>query len=106
VPETLPKFTPDVEQGIYRVAQEAIENIVRHARAHHMQVGWEQTDGKALLSISDDGCGFDLVKVDGIRHFGLSGMSERASMLGAELELKSQSGQGTNIHLSLPIEEG
>jgi signal transduction histidine kinase len=103
VPDTLPQLPPDVEQGLYRIAQEAFQNIVRHAAAHHILVDWSQQNGMAILTISDDGCGFSVNKVDGAQHFGLRGMQERASMLGADLELTSQPGQGTTIKLSLKV---
>jgi signal transduction histidine kinase len=101
LPETLPKLSSDIEQGFYRVAQEAFQNITRHAVARQVRVDWLQQNGTVSLAISDDGCGFSPTRVDGGQHFGLRGMQERANMLGADLEVISQPGQGTTIKLSL-----
>lgn len=103
LPETLPKLSSDVEQGIYRVAQEAFQNIVRHAAAHQVRVNWSRQNETVTLTISDDGRGFFVEEVDGKGHFGLRGMRERASMLGADLELISHPGQGTTVKLILKV---
>jgi signal transduction histidine kinase len=103
LPETLPKLPPDAEQGIYRVAQEAFQNIARHAAARQVRVDWSQQNGNATLTIADDGRGFSISGVEGEGHFGLRGMQERANMLGADLELVSQPGQGTTIKLTLKV---
>lgn len=103
LPENLPKLPPDVEQGLYRISQEAFQNIVRHAAASKIQVDWAQKNGSAALTISDDGRGFSVDGVDGAQHFGLRGMQERASMLGANLEVTSQLGQGTQVKISLKV---
>jgi two-component system sensor histidine kinase UhpB len=103
LPESLPKLPPDVEQGLYRIAQEAFQNIVRHANARKIRVDWAQKNGQADLTISDDGRGFVIKEVDGAQHFGLRGMQERASMLDATLEIASQPGQGASIKISLNL---
>lgn len=104
LPETLPKLSSDVEQGIYRVAQEAFQNIARHATARQVRVNWSRQNETVTLTISDDGRGFSAEEVDGKGHFGLRGMRERASMLGADLELISHPGQGTTVKLILKVQ--
>lgn len=98
-PEQVDHLTPAVEQGIYRVAQEALANIARHALAQHLAVQLAQSNGRLSLQISDDGCGFELDRVEAEHHFGLKGMQERAEMMGAVLTVDSEPGRGTVIHL-------
>ncbi len=103
LPENLPKLSPDVEQGLYRIAQEAFQNITRHANAQRLRVDWSEQNGSAALTLSDDGCGFSVSGVDGDQHFGLRGMQERAAMLGADLQITSQPGRGTSVKISLNV---
>jgi hypothetical protein len=99
--ERLEAVSPAVEQCVYRVAQEALENIVRHAMARSVMVGLVQTNGTLDLRISDDGWGFAIETVDGGHHFGLRGMAERAALVGGQLTVNSQAGQGTTIELTV-----
>jgi signal transduction histidine kinase len=99
--ERLEAVSPAVEQCVYRVAQEALENIVRHAMARSVTVGLVQTNGTLDLRISDDGWGFAIETVDGGHHFGLRGMAERAALVGGQLTVNSQAGQGTTIELTV-----
>lgn len=100
-PEQIDKLAPVVEQGVYRVAQEALANVAAHALAHQLSVQWRRHNGQLTLQIADDGCGFDLYGVDTGRHFGLKGMRERADMIGAVLKVDSQPGQGTTVCLTI-----
>ncbi len=99
VPERLDDLPPDVEQCFYRVAQEALANVVHHAQAQNVEVGLLETDGHLTLRISDDGCGLDPAAVDTERHLGIRGMRERAEMMGGRLEIDSTPGRGTTIRL-------
>jgi signal transduction histidine kinase len=101
LPTTLEKLAPDVEQCLFRVGQEALENIVRHAEAQHITVQLVREDTRLMLSIHDDGQGFDPEQVDVSKHFGLKGLRERVSMFTGELQIHSQVGQGTTIRLVL-----
>jgi len=97
-PVSLP---PDVEQCLYRVAQEALENALTHANARHLALGLS-CQGKAVsLEVSDDGAGFDPAEAEKAGHFGLLGMRERARASGGELEVVSSPGQGTCVTLRL-----
>lgn len=98
-PERVDKLAPAIEQGIYRVAQEALANVARHASAQHLSVQLSQTNGWLSLQVTDDGYGFEFNQVDADHHFGLKGMQERAKMLGGVLNVKSQPGQGTTVQL-------
>ena len=99
----VPPLPPDVEQCIYRVAQEAVTNVVKHASAKKMTVKLEFADSMATLMVSDDGVGFDTEKIDKTSHFGLAGIQERARISGGELKIQSKPGTGTTITLSLKL---
>ncbi len=85
---------------IYRVVQEALHNCARHAQAHNVTVEVLQQPSQILLSVVDDGHGFDARRVRGL---GLVGMEERVHHLGGALRLKSQPGSGTTIAVVLPL---
>lgn len=97
----MPPLSPDIEQCIYRVAQEALTNVAKHAKAKKVTVKLEAADSKAVLTVSDDGVGFDLAEVNETGHFGLAGMRERAQAVGGNLEVISARGQGTTIRLTV-----
>ncbi len=100
--DNLIPFTPEEEQMIYRITQEALENIIHHANARNVWLGIDQKSGKSVLSIRDDGAGFDLPALHKKNdRLGLKGMRERAEMLNASLEIESQPDQGTLIQLKL-----
>ena len=90
------KLPAAVQAALYRIAQEALNNIARHAQATQVAVGYDAEPGWARLSISDDGCGFDVAGV-GRDHFGLQNMHERAAAIGSSLHIESQPGAGTQI---------
>lgn len=101
VPANLEKVAPDVEQCLFRVAQESLENIVRHAEAKHINLQLVREGSHLILSVSDDGQGFDPTKVDANKHLGLKGLRERVAMFSGELRIDSRMGQGTTIRLIL-----
>ena len=90
---------PDVEQCIYRVAQEALANVAHHAQARRVKLNLLREDGRLALSVSDDGCGFDPDTVDTEYHLGIRGMRERAKMVGGILNIDSEPGQGGTVRL-------
>jgi signal transduction histidine kinase len=97
------------EQGttLYRIAQEALTNVARHARARHVSVILERTDGEARLIVEDDGRGFDATEVAARaqteRRLGLGGMRERAALVGGSLQIESTPGGGTTVFARLPM---
>jgi len=101
-------LSPAVEQGVYRIAQETLENIVRHSEAQSIVFRLRQTADSLSLTISDDGRGIGAEMLqastaasqDGL---GLRGMKERAALLGGSLEISRQEGQGTLVHLKVPL---
>jgi len=90
-----------VEQCIYRVTQEAISNVTRHANAKKLTVKLEQVKEKVMLTVRDDGAGFDVKKDIGTDHYGLAGMQERAKLVGGALDIKSGPGAGTAVILTI-----
>jgi signal transduction histidine kinase len=98
--ETLPKMHRQVEQTLFRIVQEALSNVARHAHAHRVRL--TMVNGPPLrLIISDDGEGFDVNQV-GLGHFGLVSMRERAVSIGARIEIQTSTGQGTSIIVEWP----
>ena len=92
---------PDAHKTcIYRVVQEALHNCARHAQAHKVMVEVRQETSKILLSVEDDGHGFDVRRVRGL---GLVGMEERVHHLGGALKVSSRPGQGTTVAVELPL---
>jgi signal transduction histidine kinase len=96
----LPSLSPDVEQCIYRVTQEAIENIVNHSHAKKFSVHLE-SNGHTTLTIQDDGIGFELKSDPSSGRFGLVGMHERAELAGGKLKIESEKGKGTKVVLTI-----
>jgi signal transduction histidine kinase len=101
----MPPLSPDVEQCVYRVAQEAVTNVVKHASAKKLTVKLEPVAGKVTLTVTDDGIGFELAKVNGDSHFGLAGMRERAQLAGGELKVMSEPEHGTTVQLTMSEQE-
>lgn len=97
--DEMPALSPDVEQCVYRVAQEAVNNVVKHAGARNLTVKLDYTDGRLNLFVHDDGKGFEAEKIIKASHYGLAGMKERAELAGGTLTVISQPGQGTTIQL-------
>ena len=101
------ELAPDAETACFRVAQEAINNVLRHARARNIWVRLFTAGGRLAISVRDDGRGFDL---DAVRaraangaSLGLVGMEERMALAGGSFELRSQPGQGTVLLATFPI---
>jgi two-component system, NarL family, sensor kinase len=93
-----------VELGLYRIAQEALTNITRHAGARQVRLELAVSANRARLTVEDDGHGFDIGTVDAGTH-GLVGMAERAKLMGGRLELASTEGDGTRVVVSVAVEE-
>jgi signal transduction histidine kinase len=93
-------YPAEVQQCVYRIAQEALNNIVDHAQARHAQLVLKRDRDQLQLIIRDDGCGFDPNRGAAEEQFGLLGMRERAGMIGGCLAVESQAGKGTQISFS------
>jgi two-component system sensor histidine kinase UhpB len=95
----LPQLPPDVELVIYRVAQEALTNALRHSQAAEVTVSLRQQDANVVLEVTDDGRGLREGHDEGS---GIAGMRERSMLIGADLQIKSPPGEGVAVKLSVP----
>jgi signal transduction histidine kinase/ligand-binding sensor domain-containing protein len=102
-------LAPDADQEILRIAQESIHNVTKHAGATHLSVRLDYHEHSVVISVADDGKGFAVgdgaaadSRVDQ-RHFGLTGMRERAALIRGEIEIVSEPGKGTTVTLKVPV---
>jgi PAS domain S-box-containing protein len=100
------RFSPEVEIGCFRVVQEAVTNVVRHANARHVTVSARQVESGIAIAVRDDGRGMD---VGSARRgallgasMGIFGMEERVSLLGGHFEIVSEVGEGTEVRAFIP----
>ena len=97
---------PDAQAiGLFRILQEALTNVMRHAGAHSVVVRLWQEAGNLCLSVSDDGKGFDAAMRKPGQSFGLVGMQERMLMLGGQLQIDSRPGEGTTLYARITLDE-
>ena len=98
---------PELEIACFRIVQESLTNILRHAQARNVRIALRQTEREIELEISDDGIGFDIQEAQkrGGRggSFGILAMQERAELMGGHLEIESAPGRGTKIKVSFPL---
>jgi two-component system sensor histidine kinase NreB len=93
-----------VKANLYRITQEALNNVFKHAKANHVGVIFERRGGEFVLVIEDDGIGFERVEqTSQDRGVGLLGMRERAALIGGTFEIETASGTGTAIFVRVPI---
>jgi two-component system NarL family sensor kinase len=104
----------DVETALYRIAQEALQNVVKHAHASRVELLLELGHSRTRLVVSDDGCGLEPSLIAGstrpgagtraarLPSYGLASMAERAELVGGRLEIRSEAGTGTTIEVSVP----
>lgn len=93
------QLPPNVEQAFYRIGQESIENISEHANASKIFFELDEKDGLVHMEIRDDGIGFDFSSEPEPGHYGIQGMKERATSIGADLVVESHPGKGTSVRL-------
>jgi signal transduction histidine kinase len=96
------RLSEDVETALYRIVQESLTNVVKHARARHVSILLARRDGSIKAVVEDDGRGFDPAE-EASDGFGLVGMRERLALLGGRLEVESRSGGGTTIAAEVPV---
>jgi len=97
------RVTKEIEATLYRLVQEALNNVIKHARADHVDIALERNSEGITLIIEDDGVGFDPSRTPtGSHGFGLLGMRERAALVGADLEIESTAGHGTTVFVRVP----
>jgi PAS domain S-box-containing protein len=99
-----PVIPDSVATAAYRIAQEALTNVARHAGANLVNVMLQAEDGLLTLSVSDNGQGFDATKLTEEEGLGIAGMKERAGLVGGKLEVQSLARQGTRVYFKVPVE--
>jgi signal transduction histidine kinase len=101
------RLTPSVELALYRIVQEALSNVARHAQASQAFLRVSYGKDSLTLEVSDNGVGFQVPESPGefapSGHFGLLGLYERAELIGASLNINSEAGKGTNLIIKLPF---
>lgn len=102
----LPMLEDAEAKAAYRIAQEALTNIARHADATraHIELAAVPRQG-ARLTVTDDGCGFEVDHIDSERHHGIVGMRERAEMVGGDVTFAADPAGGTTVSFWLPLDE-
>lgn len=98
----LPKLEPEVELAIYRIAQESLTNVARHAQARKVVIALEPARGSVVLRVVDDGRGFAAAPIE---HGGLRSMRERALLVDGALAIRSAPGGGVEVRLEVPAPE-
>jgi PAS domain S-box-containing protein len=98
------RLGPTIETNLYRIVQEALANVARHAQASQADVLLERRGGKIVIIVEDNGVGFDPETKKLANRLGLLGMRERAEMMGGKLEIESAPGAGTTIYVEIPYE--
>lgn len=93
------ELPPTTEQNLYRIAQEALTNVLKHANASRLAVTLQRVAEKTRLVVHDDGIGFDPAMARRNGHFGLDGIEERATLIGGTVTVQSQPGSGTTVEL-------
>lgn len=98
-------FPPGLERTLYGITTEALNNVLKHSRAKHVDVHIQKVDGNAVLTIQDDGEGFDVDHPSENGGMGLLNTRQRVTLAHGEMELKSSPGGGTYLRISCPITE-
>jgi PAS domain S-box-containing protein len=103
------RLPPRVETALYRIVQEGLTNVAKHAAARTVSVLLRRTEHEILLIVEDDGCGFVANSMtqagDATQHLGLHGMQERAALLNGCIKVESSPGKGTAIYVQIPIRQ-
>jgi two-component system sensor histidine kinase UhpB len=98
------QLTHDAEVAFYRVAQEALNNVAKHAHAGRADVVLTASDGVVVMVVEDNGTGFDIADAGAATNgIGLASMGERAALVGASLDIESEAGKGTCVYLRAPF---
>jgi PAS domain S-box-containing protein len=103
------RLPSSVETALYRIMQEALTNIARHAAAKTARIALKRQPSGVHMIVEDDGCGFDVETMlrtpTASDHFGLYGMCERAMLLGGSVTIESKRGKGTTVSVQIPLED-
>ena len=102
------RFVPSVEIQLMRIVQEALTNVRKHSKASAVSVKFELNGNELQVTVADNGHGFDLAhpRSTGWPRFGLQIMRERAEAVGGTLSIDTAPGQGTRVHMRMPLSQG
>ncbi|MBI5441316.1 MAG: ATP-binding protein [Deltaproteobacteria bacterium] len=100
--ECLPRLSPDRESVLFRVMQEALTNVAKHARAARVAVRMEEGEGYVRVVVADDGVGFDPEAAERGGRWGLAIMADRLEAIGGRLQVDSAPGAGTRVRAEVP----
>ncbi len=103
VPDNLPSLPDATAIGLFRILQESLTNVMRHAEAHTVELSLTLSDDVLCMRIADDGKGFDL-RAERPASFGLVGMRERVLIMGGQLHLDTLPGEGTTLRIHIPLD--
>ena len=122
MPDAVPRLAPELESAVYRITQEALTNAAKHSGAAHAEIALRLEADRLVAAVSDDGSGFAVAParagaarpVDGLQRdgelppglsggVGLAAMRERAELVGAELDIRSQPGEGTTVRVRVSL---
>jgi signal transduction histidine kinase len=104
----LPVLTPELETALFRICQETLSNVARHAQASHVLVELRVEGRQLCIDVEDDGVGFDqstVARREGRPHWGLLGIQERADLLGGQARFDSTPGAGTRVEVRIPLSQ-
>ena len=105
--EPIGRLPDEIETTVFRIAQEAMNNVARHSQAHQVMINLMRENGNIRLTLSDDGQGWDqtipITTPGNHKGIGLASMRERASLVGGHLEIKSAPGKGTMVQVIVPV---
>ena len=102
-PGRLPQISPEVQAQLVRIIQEGLSNVRKHANASTVWINIQEWQDELIFDLCDDGKGFSPEDVPDLSRYGLRGMRERAELIGAEFQITSKPGQGTTIHVEVPV---
>jgi signal transduction histidine kinase len=101
------RLPPQIETTLYRIVQEATNNVYKHAKASSVSVSIERRGSQVLALVEDNGIGFDVGRADreadSLKKIGIAGMRERAAVVDAEFMVESQPGHGTTVRVKVPL---
>ena len=98
------KLPKSIRTGLFRILQESLTNVARHSNAKRVTVSLHMENGSIVLSVDDNGVGFDKQNTIGKKTLGILGMQERTSMMGGTYEISGKSGKGTKVVATIPLD--
>ena len=99
------RYPSTLEVAVFRIIQEALNNVAKHAKASHVEVALETQPNAVAAVVRDNGLGFVPEEVQGEDNFGIRGMKERAALLNGDIQISSAPDKGTEVYVNFPVRE-